>query len=191
MDSMAGERQERLVQVHTIRGCVEGRLPTNKWVRTLDDLNVVTRNFVTLRGAKPTSGQWALENGPLSVAKTAILFVIEVDELAPRPGKRPEALRFARAPVRLWIGDFSIRGFVHVPAGGSPKVRLDQHSHAFIALTSASVLGPQTEIAAPFLAVNRELILAAEEIVHEDQEESEPERDASEEPTFEVVEEGS
>jgi hypothetical protein len=190
MDSVAGERQERKVQVHTTRGGVEGRLQTGKWIRTLDDLNVVTRHFVTLHEPRPASGEWALENGPLAVAKSAIQFVLEVDELERPSSMQPDPQRFARAPVRLWVGEFSIRGFVHVPSGGTAKVRLDQHSHAFIALTSASVIGQETEIAVPFLAVNRESILAAEELVHEDQEESEQERETGEEPTFEVVEEG-
>ncbi len=45
--------------------------------------------------------------------------------------------------------------------------RLDQSNHPFISLTWAAVKGPDTKLTAPFLAVNRAHILAAQEITPE------------------------
>ncbi len=62
-----------------------------------------------------------------------------------------------------------MHGFVHVPPGGNPMTRLNQGEHAFVALTSASVIGPGEELATPFLAVNRGHILAARPIGEQEQ----------------------
>ena len=74
---------------------------------------------------------------------------------------------FARAPVRLRVGHFDVEGLVHVPAGGNPMMRLNQQGHPFLALTSASVVGEETQTGVPFLAVNRSHILAAQELSSE------------------------
>lgn len=178
-------RQERKLRVQTTRGCLEGRIQTSPVVRTLDDLNVVARNFLTLFGPRALSGEWSLENGAVAVAKSAILYVCELDEPAPQSRVIKEGTRLYRSPIRLWLAEYSIRGFLHVPAGGSAMARLNQQSHAFIAVTSTSVVGPETELAVPFLAVNREHIIAAEEMRQDEPAEGEePAPDAS----FEVLE---
>jgi len=168
MPDIDESRQERALRVYTTRGCLEGRISTSPMVRTLDDLNVVARNLVTLHGARALTGDWSLESGSVALAKSAILYVFELDEPAPQSSVIKPAARFFRSPVRLWLSEFSIRGFVHVPSGGSAMARLNQQAHSFIAVTSASVIGPETELAVPFLAVNREHIIAAEEIRDEE-----------------------
>jgi len=164
MPGIEENREERRLRIQTTRGCLEGRIQTSPVVRTLDDLNIVARNFVTLHGARALSGDWSLEGGSVALAKPAILHVFELDEPAPQSRAVKDAARFFRSPIRLWLPDFSVRGFVHIPAGGSAMARFNQQSHAFIAVTSASVVGPETELAVPFLAVNREHIIAAEEM---------------------------
>ena len=161
-------RQERRLRVQTTRGCLEGLIRTSPIVRTLDDLNVVARNFVTLHGARALSGDWSLESGSVALAKSAILHAFELDAPAPQSRTVKDVARFFRSSIRLWLPEFSVRGFVHVPAGGSAMARFNQQSHAFIAVTSASVVGPETELALPFLAVNREHIIAAEEMPREE-----------------------
>jgi hypothetical protein len=168
MPEIDESRQERALRVYTTRGCLEGRIQTSPMVRTLDDLNVVARHLVTLHGARALSGDWSLESGAVALAKSAILYVFELDQPAPQSSVVKSTARFFRSPVRLWLSEYSIRGFVHVPAGGSAMARFNQQTHAFIAVTSASVVGPGTEMAVPFLAVNREHIVAAEEIRDEE-----------------------
>jgi len=180
-------RRNRRLRVQTTRGCLEGLIRTSPVVRTLDDLNVVARNFVTLHEPRAMSGDWSLEGGSVALAKSAILYVFELDEPAPQSRVIRDGARLFRSAVLLWLAEFSIRGFVHVPAGGSAMARLNQQSHAFIAVTSASVVGPGTELALPFVAVNREQIIAAEEMRHEEAEEAEQ---SAEEPAFEVLEAG-
>lgn len=173
MDETTTAPQGRRVLIQTEKGRIKGWLGASAVVRTLDDLNVVSRNFITLGDPVGRSGAISTEGGPLAVAKSAALFVTELDETVPRPGNRAQAARFYRSPVKLWVADFCIQGFVHVPRGGTVMNRLNQPGHAFIALTSVSVIGPETELARPFLAVNREKILAAEEIRHEEPGDSE------------------
>lgn len=157
-------RQERRVRIETLRGGVEGYLQTSAVVRTLDEVNVVARNFLTLHSPSSYSGEWQLDGGALAVAKSATLFVMELSPATRRSGRRAEAVRFSRSPVRLWVRDVSVQGFVHVPPGGTAMSRLNQDSHDFMALTSVSVIGPAFEFAAPFVAVNRAFISAAQEL---------------------------
>lgn len=178
-------RRERRLRVQTTRGCLEGLIRTSPVVRTLDDLNVVARNFVTLYEPRALTGDWSLESGSVALAKSAILYVVEQDEPAPQSRVIRDGARFFRSAVLLWLAEFSIRGFVHVPAGGSAMARMNQQSHAFIAVTSASVVGPKTELAVPFVAVNREHVIAAEEMRHDEAVEAEEPAEAV---SFEVLE---
>ena len=161
-------KQVRRLRVQTTRGCLEGLIRTAPAVRTLDDLNVVARNLVTLHDVRALSGDWSLESGSVALTKSALLYVFELDEPAPQARVVKDAARFFRSAIRLWLAEFSIRGFVHVPAGGSAMARLNQQSRAFIAVTSCSVVGPDTELAVPFIAINREHVIAAEEMRHDD-----------------------
>ena len=82
MPEIDESRQERRLRVQTTRGCLEGRIQTGPMVRTLDDLNVVARNLVTLHGARALTGDWSLESGSVALAKSAILYAFELDEPA-------------------------------------------------------------------------------------------------------------
>ena len=48
-----------------------------------------------------------------------------------------------------------------------PLLRFNQDTHPFIAVTSASVVGPDTRFEAPFLAIKRSHILAVQPIDRE------------------------
>jgi len=169
-------RQARPLLVRTTGGAIEGQLLTSPVVRTLDDLNVVSRHFVTLHRPRAVDSGWELDDGPLAIAKSSILFVNERGE-QPRRGesRRVETSRFFRAPIRLWVAELAVHGFLHVSAGGDVMARINQASHPFLALTSVSVFGNDAELAAPFLAVNRSFIRAAQALaVDEDDSEMTP-----------------
>jgi hypothetical protein len=59
-----------------------------------------------------------------------------------------------RSAVRISFLDCEILGFLHTPVQGDPFARLNQDRSPFLAVTSASITGADTEMAAPFLAVN-------------------------------------
>jgi hypothetical protein len=155
------ERSERLISVQTTAGRVEGSLRIAARLRTLDDLNLVSKNLVALRSARPDDETWSFSEGELSIHKASIVFVHELD--APSVQSGVSFGRFTRSAVRLKVGAFDIQGFVHVPPGGVAIKRLDQGNHPFVSLTSVLVSGPDGEFTAPFLAVNRNHIIAAQE----------------------------
>ena len=153
---------ERVLHIQSLQGTVEGILKTSPSLRTLDDLNLVARNFVTLHDPRVDGEQWGDARTRMALSKASILFVVEDNAtLSPR-SIAPETYR--RAPLRLRIADFDVQGFLHVPHGGDPMQRLNQDGHPFVALTSASVIGPGVELAVPFLAVNRQRIALAVEL---------------------------
>jgi len=158
MDQNANQRP---VRVQTSVGGVEGKLKIAPRLRTLDDLNMVAKHLVTLQSAKPTNGDWPFAEGTLSVNKSSIMFVIELDQ--PQAQSGAGFGRFMRSSVSLRVGQYDIQGFVHVPPGGVVMKRLDQSNHAFVSLTSALVSGPDGEFTTPFIAVNRNHIIAAQE----------------------------
>lgn len=153
-------RTDRPVRLYTDRGIVQGTLRISGMLRTLDDLNLASRAFVALQQADATATGWGFDPGPLAVQRQAVLFVVE-DEDCPRGPSRGGA-GFSRAPVRLRVGEFDIDGFVHVPPGGAPLARIQQGGSPFLAVTSASIAGPDTQLAAGFVAVNRHRIVAAQ-----------------------------
>ena len=153
---------ERRLHIKSLQGNIEGVLRTSPSLRTLDDLNLVARNFLTLHGPSVDGERWGDQQTRMALSKASILFVIEeTGTLGPR-SIDPETYR--RAPLRLRIADFDIQGFLHVPHGGDPMQRLNQDGHPFVALTSASIVGPGVELAVPFLAVNRQRIALAVEL---------------------------
>jgi hypothetical protein len=127
-------------------------------------LNVVSPGFLPLDVDQVTVDGWFNVQGRASINTSSILFVRELSEPPTRGGQRVEAARFSRAAVRLRVGDYEVRGFMHVPGRGDPTWRLNHEKCKFIAVTSASVVGPGVEFATPFLAVNRQHISAAQEI---------------------------
>jgi len=161
------EREEREVRIDTVDGAVEGVLHISPRLRTLDDLNLVAKRFITIHSPRSLTSHWELGDGALALNKGSILFVRELSAPPPRAGGRFGS--FTRAPIRLHIGPFEIEGFLHVPPGGLPMKRLDQGTHPFVSLTTVLVTGPDDHETAAFLAVNRDHITAAQ-VVQPDEE---------------------
>ena len=158
---VGGEQVERAVEIHTTHGVIEGQLHVAPCLRTLDDLNLVAKNFVTVHAPKTRSGSILNNDGPLAINKHGILFVRELKQMAPRAGG--SFGRFTKAALLLQVGGFDIHGFVHVPPGGQPLKRFDHDGHPFVSLTSVLVSGPDGELTTEFLAVNRAHVLTAQQ----------------------------
>lgn len=171
MDNELDGRERRQVHVQTIHGAIEGYVETGARIRTLDDLNMFSRKFLKIEDAVVSSAIWSFDKGAVGVSTSAILFVIERTQFKRKSGKRVEAARFNRAAVRLCVGEYEIQGFLHVPGRGDVLTRLNRDKYPFIALTSASVVGPDSEFAVPFLAVNLKHVMAAQEILEDNMEE--------------------
>jgi hypothetical protein len=167
----------RRVRIQTQQGEVEGWIAVAPSTRTLDDLNLITRDFIHVRPGSVRIEGWAHGAGTVAINKSTILYVIELSPLKPRTAP---AGRYERAPIVLAVGPYGVRGFVHVPPGGDPLARLNVGRHPFIALTSVSIVGPDRELATGFLAVQRQHVIAAqalelrEEPVEEEREEMSP-----------------
>jgi hypothetical protein len=168
MDNPLDVQMQRPVRVQTPRGVVEGYLNSSSMIRLLDDLNVVNHAFRTIQSPVVDTEGWEVEeDGPLAVHRDSILFVMEREDAPPLPADRPgaiEAARHTRAAMRLWVGEFVIEGFVHVAPGGTPLSRLFHSRHPFMALSSATVIGPGGTIETPFIAVNRSHVTSAQEL---------------------------
>jgi len=160
MDTTA--RPERRVRCQTINGVVEGSLLVSPRLRTLDDLNNVPSNFVTLYQPVAVETGWPLSGSPVAINKDSILFVTELTAFAGTGGMHPGD--HTRSPITLQLSEHLLNGFVHLPPNGDPIVRLNQDTHPFLALTAASVLGPNGPFTAPFVAVNRVHVLVAQQM---------------------------
>jgi len=169
---MNQERNERGVRIQTTAGRIEGNLRIATRLRTLDDLNLVSKRLVTMHSAHAEEANWPFDPGKVSINKASVLFVQELGTPTVQTGV--SFGRFTRSAVRLRVGEFDIQGFVHVPPGGMAMKRLDQDNHPFVSLTSVLVSGPDGEFTAPFLAVNRSHIIAAQEVEHPVEQEAEP-----------------
>lgn len=161
----AGQSLLRALHVRTVFGAVDGWLQTSPVLRTLDDLNAVARDFLVLHEPHGTFPSVRLRGGRLALNKASVLFVTEREDRTPTRTSSIYVGLFSRAAVALWIGEYQVSGFVHVPRGGAPLSRLNQLAQPFLAVTSASVTGPSCEFSYPFLAVNRALIVAAEDLL--------------------------
>jgi len=170
------ERHERGVRIQSTAGKIEGNLRIAASLRTLDDLNLVAKRLVTMHSAYAEDSDWNFDPGSLSINKASILFLQELGTPAVQAGS--SFGRFTRSPVRLRVGSYDIQGFVHVPPGGVAMKRLDQDNHPFVSLTSVLVSGPDGEFTAPFLAVNRSHIIAAQEVEHPVEDEIQHEKTA-------------
>jgi len=170
MDNETCGRERRQVHVQTIYGAIEGYVETGERSRTLDGLNLSSGKFLRIEDAVVSSPVWSFDRGTIGVNASAILFVIERTRYRRKGDERVEAARFNRAAVRLCVGKYEIQGFIHVPGRGDILTRLNRDKYSFIALTSASVVGPDSELAAPFMAVNRTHITAAQELLDEESE---------------------
>jgi hypothetical protein len=154
-------RERRPVLIQTLRGSVEGRLGIHPGVRTLDFLNLA-RRFVPVEADEIAVEGWCFEQGLLGINKDLILFVAELSDRLPVMDDRVEAAQFEREPIGLRVGDCDVRGYLHVRGVHDPVMRLNQCRQLFVAMTSASVIGPSFELAASFLAVNAAHVLAVQ-----------------------------
>jgi hypothetical protein len=150
----------RRVRIETTHGPIEGSIRIGPRARTLDDLNQEARDFVILRDPELKTNGWSPGRQPLAISKATVLFVTEVSDFI--PGGDVRGGEYTRASMTLVVGDFVIRGFVHLPPGGDPLLRLNQQHRSFLALTSASVVGPHAQFAAGFIAVNRSHVSTAQ-----------------------------
>lgn len=169
-------RRLRLVTVH---GYVEGLIRTNPNVSTLHYLNVaaMSRSFVVVHPPIETSQGWNVADGSLALSISSVLFAQEISEYTPVPGDLAAAAQYQRCPIRLNVGEYAAEGFLHIPPGGNPMDRLNQDRHEFFALSSVSVVGPELQFAAPFLAVRRSQVIATQAIDENTSLESEVERE--------------
>jgi hypothetical protein len=159
MDRNRDGAVERGVRVQTVQGVIEGNLQIGPRLRTLDHLNVSSNRLLRLHDPRGDLPEPSSPGHPAALNRPSILFVVEVPDRdiggGPRGGGQ-------RAAVSLQVAGFRIRGFVHVPAAGDPMSRFDQERPQFLALTSASVIGADTQFATSFVAVNRAHIVAAQ-----------------------------
>jgi len=156
-------RHLRLVTRH---GAVVGQLRTNENVSTLHYLNVaaMSRNFLVMQPPITPSKGWNISEGAIALSISTVLFAQELSEYVPVAGDPVAAAEYERCAVRLNVGDYAVEGFLHLPHGADPITRLNQDPHAFFALSSASVMGPDSQFAAAFLAVKRSEVIAVQAI---------------------------
>ena len=152
MSDPLNEKESRPVRVVTVDDMLEGELKVGHGLRTLDDLNLVSRRFIMLHSPKSVGKRRKFEPGAVAINKNSILFVCEL--AAPEPKSADKIERFTCASVRLQMLQYEIEGFVHVPPGGAPLRRFDQERHPFVSLTSALVTEGLEADTAEFVAVN-------------------------------------
>ena len=160
MSEKSPAREDRPVRIETIEGAVEGCLNIGPQIRTLDELNMSSKRFVTIYYPKSVTGEWNLGVGPLAVEKESILFVREL--AAPAPGPVSSTFNFTRAAVHLRVNKYEVEGFLHVPPGGMVMKRLEQDNHRFLSVTTVLLTGPGEPATMSFLAVNRNFITTAQ-----------------------------
>jgi hypothetical protein len=157
----------RPVRIFAERLTVDGLLNISLGGRTLDELNIEARSFLTLATPRLVAGEWEMAEGPIAVNKASILFVVEIPDVGASLGRtdeEPELRRFGRAAIRLRVAEYSIDGYVHTGSAGSSLLRLNQTAHRFIALQSTLVTGKGNDFSASFLAINRAHVLLAQEM---------------------------
>jgi hypothetical protein len=172
MDGAHRERERRPVLIHTLRGAVEGWLDASPRARTLDLLNR-SRRFVAVENAEVAASDWSFENGRLDINKEQILFVAELTDDPPATDDRVDAVHFNRNPVSLRLADFDVRGYLHARGRVDPALQLSRSREPFLAMTSASVVGPDFELAAGFIAVNPTHVLAVQPMAPADRRDAE------------------
>lgn len=158
------DREGRPVRVQTTHGALEGTLRVMPRVRTLDEVNLSGQRFLHVDVEPGSISTAAFEPGPLDIQKDSILFLTETSDCRATGDLRVERSHFVRTAVRLKIGDFDIRGFLHIRGLRDPVMWFGQVRHPFIALTAASVVGPETEFATAFIAINLRHVVAAQSL---------------------------
>ncbi len=155
---------QRMVRIFTERAAYDGLLTLLG--RTLDELNAPSRIFLLLDSPSVAHGDAIVNSSQLAINKSSILFAMECDGPAAVPADLYSYLdrrRQTHSVLSLSARDFMIEGSVHILESGNAMMRIYQPGHPFIALTAASIVGPGIELATPFLAVNRNHVLSAQE----------------------------
>ena len=166
MEREPGAPDGRPVMIQTTRGVVEGRAVAHPGIRTLDWLNHSQR-FLEVVVTSSSVTDWSFDRGLVGINKAMVLFVAELSDALPTSDARVEAGHYSREAVAMRLGEFDVKGYLHVRGILDPLVRLSRRDGQFTALTSASVLGLDVELAASFLAVNPDHVLGAQPILQE------------------------
>jgi len=146
-------------------------------VRTLDAVNQLAAGFVTLQPPVTTPFGAPFGDGPVAIARSSVILIEELDESnAQAPALRAGFPKLWRAAIVLRVGTFTVNGYVHVPMGGNPLMRVSTaDGPPFLALTVVEALSPMGPVKAQFVAVNRAHIMAAQEVLDGDEFKSEVE----------------
>lgn len=155
------DQDTRPIEIRTDDRRIEGALQIHPRLRTLDDLNLVSKEFFVVATTAGAVGTF--DAGDVAIHKRSILFVHETDP--PQPESVEAFGRFTRAAVRMIVGPYDVGGFVHVPPGVSAMKRINQLTHPFVALSSVKVRAGEETFETSFLAVNRRRIVAAQPVM--------------------------
>lgn len=154
------EREQRSVRVQTVHGAINGVVAIGAKVRTLDELNVPTHKFLIVDAPEICLPGCCFDGGAVGINKDSVLFVTEQRDCHLTTDHRVERSHFVRMPIRLRLGQFDIQGFLHIRGLRDPLIWFSQTRQLFLALTAASVVGPDSEFATAFIAVNPRHVLA-------------------------------
>ena len=173
MEPTQTEVASRRLLIGTTHGVIEGDLALAPQVRTLDFLNRGSTRFVSLHAAKARNARFPLLRDSVHINIATILWVTELAS-ARRSGGTGAKPKLTRSALRFSFADGEILGFLHTPAQGDPFARLNQERGLFIAVTSASITGQDTEMAAPFLAVTSAHVVTIEAMTPDEDIQGEP-----------------
>jgi len=155
----------RRLRLVTRQGHVDGNALVNPRIATLRYLNVTaaTQNFIVMTPPIEPSEGWHIADGALAMSIDSLLFVQELTQCK-YPSDRAAAALYERCAIRLSVGEYAVEGYLHMPPGSNPISRLNQNNHPFFALSAVSVIGPNTQFAAPFLAIKRTEVIALQAV---------------------------
>jgi hypothetical protein len=157
----------RPIRVYMDRMTLDGLLNVYLGWRTQDELNSVGRPTLTLESPQVVAGEWNLDEGPIVINKSSILFATEIPDVGATLSREPippQEERFDYSAIRLNLGAFDAEGYVYTSQGVSAVGRLSLASHTFIALRGASIVGPDVDVVLPFVAINRFHVVVAQEL---------------------------
>lgn len=167
LPSVFQNRVIRPVRLFTAELVLDGLLHISLGARTLDELNLTARSFLTLFSPRFAGVPATPDDNQMLVNKASILMALEIPDLGAsleRSAEEVEIRSHGRAALRLSLGPFGIEAYVHVGPGGDALLRLNQAAHPFTALQHATVTGGGQNFSTPFLAVNRGHVLWAQEL---------------------------
>ena len=161
MDFDYASLQRPRIKLFCLNGIIEGTLGWGTLFRTLDELNLASREFVLLHSPTVTGTAWPIEGSPLAINKSSILFALELSDNPYKSDGRAEVSLYRRVPVRIFMAEYTVQGLMYIPAGGDPMRKFNQGDASFIAVTSASIMGSQVQLSVPFVAVNLSHVVVA------------------------------